>query len=511
MVARCGGGVTSSSTARSGCCCSTPGTPTARPSVRPRSGPPPSNTRDCCASSTPPRTTDGSSSSPAGWPAHRSASGWPSRPSSADEARFVVASVAEALAAAAAEGVHHLVLDPRDVLLTDHGVVVVGIGVRAALEGVPADDDAEQVDAWRIGALLYAALTAKWPGYPCAGLPGAPVVGGRVARPRQVRAGVPSDLDEVAWRSLHPDVPDPLDSPAAIAAALHEPWRRQSRPPPSREPMSGTVWRWLGLLLVLALFSVGAVLIAWQFWQNSERPDEPAEPRHQSPSGRRRHDLHGRHRRRAVRCRSGSATAFDPAGDGTENDADTRWRSTVTWPPSGPPSPTPAGTWAASSRASVLSSSLGKEQSVSGVELRLVGRGSDLQVWAARPTTDPKGPPPARPTPPTPSPGTASWPSVRGASDLVSLRFSPAVTTDRVLIWFTALPAVRGRIPRRCRRGVGPLLIRRHLRHGSYASSAAGEYASPVTVEDLRPGRRAAGGARRRRPHGVHDPGPSAP
>ncbi len=142
-------------------------------------------------------------------------------PLDAEEARSIVASVAEALAAAAAEGVHHLVLDPRDVLLTDHGVVVVGIGVRAALEGVPDDEDAEQVDAWRIGALLYAALTAKWPGYSCAGLPGAPIVGGRVARPRQVRAGVPSDLDEVAWRSLHPDVPEPLDSPAAIAAALH--------------------------------------------------------------------------------------------------------------------------------------------------------------------------------------------------------------------------------------------------------------------------------------------------
>ncbi|MEO8106453.1 MAG: hypothetical protein ABI720_03970, partial [Actinomycetes bacterium] len=57
-------------------------------------------------------------------------------PLGADEARNVVKAVAEALAAATQEGLHHLVLDPRDVLMTDHGVVVVGIGIRAALEGV---------------------------------------------------------------------------------------------------------------------------------------------------------------------------------------------------------------------------------------------------------------------------------------------------------------------------------------------------------------------------------------
>ena len=236
-----------------------------------------------------------------------------------DEARNVVASVAEALAAAAAEGVHHLVLDPRDVLLTDHGVVVVGSVFARPSRGCPADDDAEQVDAWRIGALLYASLTAKWPGYACAGLPGAPVVGGRVARPRQVRAGVPSDLDEVAWRSLHPDVPRPLDSPAAIAAAL-EAVAQPEPAAPEQQPMSGTVWRWLGLLLVVALFSVGAVLVAWQFWQNSERPDEPAESAQTSTPSPSPTSTDATAESRPLPIRR--ATAFDPAGDGTENDAE---------------------------------------------------------------------------------------------------------------------------------------------------------------------------------------------
>ena len=360
-------------------------------------------------------------------------------PLEGDEARLVVAAVAEALAAAASEGVHHLVLDPRDVLLTEYGVVVAGIGVRAALEGVTADDDAEQVDAWRVGALLYAALTAKWPGYPCAGLPGAPVVGGRVASPRQVRAGVPGDLDDVARRTLHPDVPDPLETPAAIAAALHEttaPHADSTQP----ESVPGAVWRWLGLLLVLGLFSLGAVLIAWQIWQSSDRPEEPGGASGTgSPSATPSTtptEQAGESGPLPVR----RATVFDPAGDGTENDEDTglaidgdlatEW-TTVTY---------------ASRNLGGLKPGLGlelklaEEQAVTGAELRLVGRGSDVQVWVARPRTDPRGSPPATPDPADPLAGYRKLAGVRGASDLVSWRWSPGVTTDRVLIWFTALP-----------------------------------------------------------------------
>ena len=128
--------------------------------------------------------------------------------------------IAGALTAAAAEGVHHLVLDPRDVLLTDHGVVLVGVGVRAALAGVTPEGDPYQVDAWRLGAILYAALTARWPGEACAGLPAAPMVAGQLPRPRQVRAGVPVDLDDIAWRALHPSVAHPLATPQAVAEAL---------------------------------------------------------------------------------------------------------------------------------------------------------------------------------------------------------------------------------------------------------------------------------------------------
>lgn len=351
------------------------------------------------------------------------------------EAGQITRAVADALAEAATEDLHHLVLDPRDVLLTDHGVVVVGLGVRAALEGVPTESDASEVDAWRLGALLYACLTARWPGHPCAGLPEAPVVGGRVARPRQVRAGVPSDLDDAAWRALHADVADPLESPREVAEALraaespHDGGDHVTYPSPE--------WRWIGVVLVVALFSIGAGLVAWQLWQRTDRPDEGTAPPPTSPSASPTptSSIEGG----PVMVRR--AQAFDPAGDGTENDSDaslaidgdltTEW-STVTY----------ASRALGGLKPGVgLTLDLGEQQSVSGVELTLVGRGSDVQVWAARADTDPAGGPPADPDPADPLAGYRKLAIVRGASDVVTLRFSPAVSTDELLLWFTALPA----------------------------------------------------------------------
>jgi hypothetical protein len=357
-------------------------------------------------------------------------------PLTPEDARYVVGAAAAAIGAAAAEGVHHLVLDPNDVLLTDHGVVVVGIGVRAALEGVEAEADAAAVDTWRLGALLYAALTSRWPGYPCAGLPGAPVVGHRVARPRQVRAGVPDDLDEIVWRVLDPDHDDPLDSPAALQRALAEPVPAASTGSQAAETLSSPRWRWLGLILVLVLFSTGAALVAWQYWQDSDRP-EPAPTATLgagTPSPTPTATEGG-----PIKIKS--ASAFDPAGDGSENAADaslaidgdltTAW-TTVTY----------ATRALGDLKEGVgLALDLGERTPVGGIELRLVGRGSDVQVWAARPSTDPRGGPPATPDPDDPLAGYRRLGSFPGTSDLVTLTFSPPVTTDQVLIWFKALPA----------------------------------------------------------------------
>ena len=54
----------------------------------------------------------------------------------------------------------------------------------------------------RIGKLLYACLTSRWPGAHVDGLKAAPTEHGRLLRPRQVRAGVSRDVDTTCDRIL---------------------------------------------------------------------------------------------------------------------------------------------------------------------------------------------------------------------------------------------------------------------------------------------------------------------
>lgn len=117
-------------------------------------------------------------------------------PLSPDRAMAVIGSVAEALAAAAGYGVHHGRLHPGHILLTPDGDVrVTDAATAAALAGVPAGDDAGDVQA--LGCLLYFAVTGRWPGPGRGDLPEAPTDEGRLCSPRQVRAGVPRDLDKL--------------------------------------------------------------------------------------------------------------------------------------------------------------------------------------------------------------------------------------------------------------------------------------------------------------------------
>src|SRR5215472_16976964 len=76
----------------------------------------------------------------------------------------IIAQSAEALASAHAGGVAHLCLTPGSLRWTaGGGVKIVGLGIDAALAGVSADDPA-LADTHSLGRLLYAALTAHWPG-----------------------------------------------------------------------------------------------------------------------------------------------------------------------------------------------------------------------------------------------------------------------------------------------------------------------------------------------------------
>jgi serine/threonine protein kinase len=137
----------------------------------------------------------------------------------------IIAEGADALASAHAAGVAHLCLTPGSLRWTNGGgVKVVGLGIDAALSGTTSDDPA-LTDTSGLGKLLYAALTAHWPGEGWPALPPAPQSpDGRPCSPRQVRAGVPSAVDDITCQALfqgeHGDGTG-MTSPAALASALH--------------------------------------------------------------------------------------------------------------------------------------------------------------------------------------------------------------------------------------------------------------------------------------------------
>jgi hypothetical protein len=135
----------------------------------------------------------------------------------------IVAEAAGALAVAHAAGLAHLRLTPA-CLRIGHGggVKVVGLGIDAALAGV-TDPEPALADTAGLGRLLYAAMTARWPGPDYPALPPAPVADGVPRRPRQVQAGVPAALDDVTCRALQ--IPGRegeagLRQPAELASAL---------------------------------------------------------------------------------------------------------------------------------------------------------------------------------------------------------------------------------------------------------------------------------------------------
>ena len=135
----------------------------------------------------------------------------------------IIAEVASALAGAHAAGLAHLCLRPDSVRWTaGGGVKVTGLGIDAALSGIATDDPA-LADTEGLGQLLYAALTGLWPGPDYPGLPAAPMADGQLRRPRQVRAGVPTALDEIAGRALAlagRDGQTPFTSPSQLASTL---------------------------------------------------------------------------------------------------------------------------------------------------------------------------------------------------------------------------------------------------------------------------------------------------
>ncbi|MEU6550659.1 protein kinase family protein [Streptomyces sp. NPDC046915] len=121
------------------------------------------------------------------------------------DAYQLVSQVSSAMAAAHREGLAHLRLNPNAVLRASTGQWRIrGLAVNAALRGISSDTP-QRTDTEAIGALLYAALTQRWPYENDAyGLSGLPKDIGLIP-PDQVRAGVHRGLSELAMRALAND------------------------------------------------------------------------------------------------------------------------------------------------------------------------------------------------------------------------------------------------------------------------------------------------------------------
>ncbi|MCX4675788.1 protein kinase family protein [Streptomyces sp. NBC_01433] len=126
-------------------------------------------------------------------------------PMDAHDAYQLVSQVSQAMAAAHREGLAHLRLTPGAVLRSSTGQYRIrGLAVNAALRGITAERPL-RADTEAIGALLYAALTQRWPYEDDAyGLSGLPKGMGLIA-PDQVRAGIHRGLSELAMRALAND------------------------------------------------------------------------------------------------------------------------------------------------------------------------------------------------------------------------------------------------------------------------------------------------------------------
>ena len=169
----------------------------------------------------------------------------------AEDARRIAGETASALEAARIRGLHHQVLTPAAVLLTEDGAVKVrGLATEAVLL---AEDDvdaetASRRDALAVVALVYAGLTARWPlPGPESGLEAAPRVPGGIAAPSEIAVGVPEDLDRLCSGTLSEDRGP--TTPREVANRL-APWAPQitlnptlrpsgpvqTRPAPSRPP-----------------------------------------------------------------------------------------------------------------------------------------------------------------------------------------------------------------------------------------------------------------------------------
>jgi putative peptidoglycan lipid II flippase len=336
--------------------------------------------------------------------------------------------VADAIDHAHAVGAFHGALTPGKLLLTDTGEMrVIGFGIDAALHADPAAKaDGMGEDVRRLGVLLFAALTGRSPH--------------ASESPRQVRAGVPRQLDDLCvqllgGRSLSAgQMRDRLDTflgQQGQGNLLREIIRDVGPTIPRRraplvgleQPQQQPHWlRLAGLVAIGGLLLVAiAVAVRFNLPEAFDLPGDPASPTAEPST-----------------WPISSISDFDPqsgGGSGEENPGDvglatdgdlgTAW-TTVTY--FGDP------------RLGLLKDGvgllvdLGEERSVSEVLVTLGSGPTDVSLLIA----------PGASTAPTAAGGFTLAASSEGVSETVRLRPDGSVTTRYFVIWLTRLPPVAG-------------------------------------------------------------------
>jgi serine/threonine protein kinase len=204
------------------------------------------------------------------------------------DAADLVAEVAEVVASAHDAGLVHAWLDPQHVVVTATGhVAVLDLGIAAVLHSAPTAtesvDRTHAMDVRALGALLYAALTSRWPLPTPTPLDAAPMTtaeGHQPLPPRRLRAGVPGSLDALCRRALGEAVGgrEPFSNAREVAIELRR-WLgkegltpsslavRRTVPATNRGPSRGErrrrASRW-GIGVLVAALAAGTLAIGVQ-------------------------------------------------------------------------------------------------------------------------------------------------------------------------------------------------------------------------------------------------------
>ena len=236
--------------------------------------------------------------------------GAPLRPALATE---LVRQCAQALAVAERAGCHHGRLHPDQVLLPGTGLPrLTGLEVAAAVHDDPPVEP--RTDVRGLGALLFAALTGRWPLPGWAGLPAASGRAASDGRPRHLRPEVSRELDDLTHRALRGEFADAQTFATALHRLPNEPLDAPAPPPP---PSPWAAWRRWGWRILPPLLVVAVGLGGWVVGSQLGKVPTQARARQPAlPSA----TASGAAALSPVWSAPPAITSFDPNGDGQENE-----------------------------------------------------------------------------------------------------------------------------------------------------------------------------------------------